>query len=70
MKVEVQCIVSEMIETTVEISEKEIIDAIKQHENFHDMSMHEALEYIALQKVFESHKEYDDIEVDHVRILK
>lgn len=73
MKVEVQTMVSDMVEDIVEISDKEILDVIKNHntDSGYNISMNEALMLIAAQKLEDKYlNEYDDLEVDYVRIIE
>ena len=73
MKVEVQTMVYEMMEDVVEISEKEALDVIRnsREDSMYTMSLNEALMLIAAQKLEDKYmNEYDDLEVDYVRILE
>ena len=71
MRVEVQSVVTDVVEDIVEISEKEIADAIKNSKSNYNMSREEAIEFIATQKLEDKYMyEYEDLEVDYVRILE
>jgi len=71
MRVEVQYTFPTTADDIVEISEKEITDAILKHAKFYDMSREEAIEFVAGEKIFDKTLyECDDIEVDYARILE
>ncbi len=70
MKVEVQGVIHEAFEDVVEITDKEIIDGVKTLDCFLDMTMEEAIREVARQKIEERYREYDDIDIDSVRIIE
>lgn len=70
MKVEVQGVTHESFGDVVEITEKEIIDGVKTLGCFLDMTMREAIQEVARQKIEERYRESDDIDIDSVRIIE
>lgn len=70
MRVEVQYSFPTTADDIVEISEKEITDAILEHAKFYDMSREEAIEFVAGEKIYDKNHDCDDIEVDYARILE